>query len=149
MYPFSVPAPISNINPSLTRRPSSIHGPSGIQPSPSSLRSVNNGNPFAGGMPLGPQQLSIFDEPGKEGAGLNYLYPQIFKNPNSSLSRYLLSPTNTAGLRSGYDAAVVKDKNLSFLDWLSAYDPVSKFNSLAPSQRGENPSLYAPRVRLL
>jgi hypothetical protein len=56
-------------------------------------------------------------------------------------------------LQTGYDAAKRRNMGLSFEQYLNRQLPGNRIESLwrglSPSQRNENPSLYAPRVRLI
>ncbi len=54
-------------------------------------------------------------------------------------------------VRTGYEAALGSNPNLSFRDYLSQTGPSlgQQFARLTPEQRGENQSLFAPRARYI
>ena len=48
-----------------------------------------------------------------------------------------------------YQAELPKRPNLMFTDFLGEQNPENEFGQLSPFQRGERPSIYAPRTRYI
>lgn len=78
-------------------------------------------------------------------AALYYTFPQV--RGTSSLSDFIRG--SQSRLYGSYLAELPNQPNLLFQDFLKNQDVVGQFNNLAPSQRGENPSRFAPPVRFL
>lgn len=80
---------------------------------------------------------------GNPEAAFNYVFPMAMQNNpygnwlRGSQGRYL----------GGYQAAVAGDPSLNLVDYLKGMSPYQEFLNMAPSQRGENPGLYAPKVQ--
>ena len=80
-----------------------------------------------------------------QGAAFYSVFPQAGgTNPYSDFLRG--SQSRTYG---SYLAELPKNPNLLYQDFLKGQDLGSQFKNLAPSQRGENPSRFAPPVRFL
>ena len=54
-------------------------------------------------------------------------------------------------VRTGYEAALGTNPDLKFRDYLNQTGPSlrNQYQRLTPEQRGENPSIYAPRARYI
>ena len=80
-----------------------------------------------------------------QGAAFYNAFPQAGgTNPYADFLRG--SQSRTYG---SYLGELPKNPNLLYNDYLKGRDLRGEFNSLAPSQRGENPSRFAPPVRFL
>ena len=124
---------------------------------PLGARALVAGLPGAAGGITGFSKKFLGDNPG---AAWDFLANNTLFNPDQSgLARHTgfrnWLKNQQGGLADLYKAAVGGggDPNLSFLDWLAkridddAFG--QQFGALAPSQRGENPERFAPRVQLL
>jgi len=74
--------------------------------------------------------------------GGNRNYQRFLQN---SLLRYLNQ--YYGGLYN--DPSLLQDPNYTFANFLGGVDPRSEFQNLSPFERGENPSIFAPRVRFI
>ncbi len=101
---------------------------------------------------------SLFNK--DSGAAFDFLANRTLFNPDQSgLARHTgfrnWMKNQQGGLDDLYtaDVGASGDDKLSFLDWLAKrIDDDSfgqQFGALAPSQRGENPERYAPRLQFL
>lgn len=78
-------------------------------------------------------------------AALYYTFPQV--RGTSPLGDFIRG--SQSRLYGSYLSELPNNPNMLFQDFLQTQDPEAQFNALAPQQRGENPSRFAPPVRFL
>ena len=77
----------------------------------------------------------------------NAQFGSMLQGRNQGLAKYVRGRQND--YYGDFLGQVLSNPMLQWTDYLRGKNPQQEFNALTPGQRGENPGLYAPRLKFL